>query len=207
MSDFLARFWSDPGVRADVARLQAEHAAEAPVQPALPRWRDDVPGVTAYVHWLMARDRKSTGLKSLQGKIWEEGYRAGELESEVYPDVLPALERWGQRNIEIAIFSSGSVQAQRSLFRHTVSGDLTRFIRAYFDTTTGPKNNPESYARIAEALGHHPAEILFISDILAELDAAGNAGMGTAWCVRSEEPKPSSNRHPMVRNFDRLLSE
>jgi enolase-phosphatase E1 len=149
----------------------------------------------------MDRDRKSTGLKSLQGKIWEEGYRSGELESEVYPDVLPALERWSQRNIEIAIFSSGSVQAQQSLFRHTTSGDLTRFIRAYFDTTTGPKNNPESYARIAGALGQPPAEILFISDVLAELDAAGNAGMQTAWCVRGQEPKPSSHSHPVVRNF------
>ena len=87
----------------------------------------------------MDQDRKSTGLKSLQGKIWEEGYRSGDLKGEVYPDVLPALERWHSEGIDIAIFSSGSVQAQRSLFGNSVAGDLTRFIRAYFDTTTGPK--------------------------------------------------------------------
>ena len=104
----------------------------------------------------MDRDRKSTGLKSLQGKIWEEGYRAGDLKGEVYPDVLPALERWRRAGIDIAIFSSGSVQAQRSLFRSTAEGDLTRFIRAYFDTTTGPKREPESYARIAAALESSP---------------------------------------------------
>ncbi len=104
----------------------------------------------------MDQDRKSTGLKSLQGKIWEEGYRAGDLKGEVYPDVLPALERWRQAGIDIAIFSSGSVQAQRSLFRSTAEGDLTRFIRAYFDTTTGPKREPESYARIAAALERSP---------------------------------------------------
>jgi enolase-phosphatase E1 len=207
VSDFLGRFWSDPDVRADVARLQAERGVEASAQPPPPPWRDDVPGITAYVHWLMDRDRKSTGLKSLQGKIWEEGYRSGELESEVYPDVLPALERWRGQGIDVAIFSSGSVQAQQSLFRHTTSGDLTRFIRAYFDTTTGPKDNPGSYARIAEALGQPPTEILFISDVPAELDAAENAGMRTAWCVRSQEPTPSSNRHPVVPSFDRLLSE
>ena len=111
---FLERHWNDPEVRADVARLEAEHAAE--LRPAPPPWRDDTAAVVAYVHWLMDRDRKSTGLKSLQGKIWEEGYRAGDLKGEVYPDVPPALERWRRQGIDIAIFSSGSVQAQRSLF-------------------------------------------------------------------------------------------
>ena len=132
----------------------------------------------------MDQDRKSTGLKSLQGKIWEEGYRSGELKGEVYPDVLPALERWRKQGIDIAIFSSGSVQAQRSLFRNSVAGDLTRFIRAYFDTTTGPKREPESYGRIAAALERSPPEVLFVSDIAAELDAARAAGMQTALCVR-----------------------
>jgi enolase-phosphatase E1 len=152
----------------------------------------------------MERDRKSTGLKSLQGKIWEEGYRAGELKSEVYPDVLPALERWRSRGIDIAIFSSGSVQAQRSLFRHTTAGDLTRFIRAYFDTTTGPKTGPESYTRIAAALDHAPADLLFVSDITAELDAARTAGMRTALCVRAAERPGSAGAHLVVQTFDQL---
>ena len=150
----------------------------------------------------MDQDKKSTGLKSLQGKIWEEGYRAGDLRGEVYPDVPPALERWRRQGIDIAIFSSGSLQAQRSLFSNTVAGDLTRFIRAYFDTTTGPKNAPESYARIAAALECSPSEVLFLSDVGAELDAALEAGMRTALCVRTPGSAPSTGAHPVIRTFD-----
>jgi enolase-phosphatase E1 len=202
VSGFLERHSSDPSVRADIARLQVEHGAEALAQPAPPPWRDDVPGITAYVHWLMERDRKSTGLKSLQGKIWEEGYRSGELESEVYPDVLPALERWTSEGIDVAIFSSGSVQAQRSLFSHTRAGDLTRFIRAYFDTTTGSKTAPESYGRIATSLQRSSSEVLFLSDVAAELDAARDAGMRTGLCVREPGSASPSHAHPVIHTFD-----
>jgi enolase-phosphatase E1 len=203
---FLERHWNDPEVRADVARLEAEHAADAftfPSSPSSPSSPGDpAAGVVAYLHWLMDRDQKSTGLKSLQGKIWEEGYRAGDLRGEVYPDVPPALERWRRQGIDIAIFSSGSVQAQRSLFMSTAAGDLTRFIRAYFDTTTGPKTAPDSYARIAAALQRSPSDVLFLSDVSAELDAALSAGMRTALCVRTPGSVPASGAHPVVRTFD-----
>jgi enolase-phosphatase E1 len=152
----------------------------------------------------MDQDRKSTGLKSLQGKIWEEGYRAGDLRGEVYPDVPPALERWRRQGIDVAIFSSGSVQAQRSLFTSTAAGDLTRFIRAYFDTTTGAKTAPDSYARIAAALQRSPSEVLFLSDVGAELDAARTAGMRTALCVRTPASPPSTVAHPVIHAFDEL---
>jgi enolase-phosphatase E1 len=203
VSGFLDRHWNDPEVRADVARLEAEHAAES-TQPAPPPWHDDAAAVAAYVHWLMDRDRKSTGLKSLQGKIWEEGYRTGDLRGEVYPDVPPALERWRRQGIDIAIFSSGSVQAQRSLFTNSSAGNLTRFILAYFDTTTGPKTAPMSYARIAAALQRSPAEVLFLSDVGAELDAALTAGMRTALCVRTPGSAPSTSAHPVIHAFDQL---
>lgn len=157
--------------------------------------------VAAYVRWLIDRDRKSTGLKSLQGKMWEEGYRAGELLGVVFPDVPPALERWRRQGLDIAIFSSGSVQAQRDLFAHSTAGNLTRFIRAYFDTTTGPKTAAHSYARIAATLERAPSEVLFLSDVGAELDAARAAGMQTALCIRSPEVAPSSG-HPVVHTFD-----
>jgi enolase-phosphatase E1 len=197
----LERHWSDAEVKADVARLEAERKSES---SGAPPWRDDAAGVVAYVHWLMDRDRKSTGLKSLQGKVWEEGYRAGELKSEVYPDVAPALDRWREKGKDIAIFSSGSVQAQRSLFRSTGAGDLTRYIRAYFDTTTGPKKDPASYARIADELGRPPSSVLFVSDIAEELDAASAAGMQTAWCVRKPGAHPISGSHPVIHTFDQL---
>jgi enolase-phosphatase E1 len=199
----LQRHWNNPEVAPDIARLEAEHSAEA-AQPAPPPWGDDPAAVTEYVHWLMPRDRKSTGLKSLQGKIWEEGYRTGELRGEVYPDVPPALERWTGQGIDVAIFSSGSAQAQRSLFRTTAAGDLTRFIRDYFDTTTGPKTAPESYARIARVLRRSPAEVLFLSDIVAELDAARTAGMQTAICVRGSGSPSSPGPHRVIRTFDQL---
>jgi enolase-phosphatase E1 len=203
VSGFLARHRNDPAVRADIARLKTEHAAESP-QPGLPPWHDDTASVTTYVHWLIERDRKSTGLKSLQGRIWEEGYRAGELKSEVYPDVPSALERWRSQGIDIAIFSSGSIQAQQSLFRNTAAGDLTHFIRAYFDTTTGPKTAPQSYTRIAAALERSPADVLFVSDIVAELDAAFTAGTQTALCVRTPGPLAATGAHPVIRGFNQL---
>lgn len=200
---FLQRHWSDPDVRADVARLRAEHAAEGS-QPAPPAWREDAAAVVAYVLWLMDQDRKSTGLKSLQGKVWEEGYQAGDLQSEVYPDVPPALKRWHRQGMDVAIFSSGSVQAQRSLFRSTSAGDLTPYIRAYFDTTTGPKNVSQSYVDIALGLERTPPEVLFISDVAAELDAAAKVGMHTALCVRTSGAEPSRGPHRVVHAFDRL---
>lgn len=193
MSGFLEQHWNDPEVRADVAGLEAEQA-------------DDVAAVVGHVHWLMDQDRKSTGLKSLQGKIWEEGYRAGDLRGEVYPDVPPALQRWRHQGIDIAIFSSGSVQAQRSLFASTAAGDLTRFIHAYFDTTIGPKTAPGSYARIAAALERSPSEVLFLSDVGAELDAARTAGMRTALCVRTPESAPSTGAHPVIRTLEDLAA-
>jgi enolase-phosphatase E1 len=204
LNEFLQRHWRDSEVGSDVARLKAEHSTES-AEPAPPPWRDEASAVVAYLHWLMDRDRKSTGLKSLQGKIWEEGYRAGELKSEVYPDVLPAFERWRNEGIDIAIFSSGSVQAQRSLFGNTAAGDLTRFIRSYFDTTTGPKAAPQSYEEIAAALGRSSPKVLFVSDVTAELDAALAAGMRTALCIRPPGTPPSTAAHQVIYTFDQLL--
>ena len=196
VQEFLERHEASPDVQSDIALLRAEHTAESP--PPNP----PMASVSAYVHWLIDLDRKSTGLKSLEGKIWHDGYRAGELVGDVYPDVAPALHRWREREVDVAIFSSGSIQAQRDLFGHSRSGDLTPFIRAYFDTTTGPKSAPPSYANIAAVLGHPPAAILFVSDVAAELDAARAAGMVTALCVRAPNaPAPASPEHRVVHTL------
>ena len=198
VQEFLERHEADAEVQADIARLRAEHAAE-PSPPNPP-----MASVAAYVHWLMDRDRKSTGLKSLQGKIWEDGYRMGSLRGEVFPDVPPALERWHRQGIDVAIFSSGSVQAQRDLFAHSTAGDLTRFIRAHFDTTTGPKTAVQSYARIAATLERSPSDVLFVSDVGAELDAAQAAGMQTALCVRGPDAATPVSGHPVIHTFDEV---
>src|SRR5258708_37443109 len=139
--------------------------------------------------FLIALDRKATPLKTLQGKIWEEGFRSGELHGDVYEDVPRAFERWSAEGRRIAIFSSGSVQAQRLLFGHSKTGDLTKYIDAYFDTATGPKRERTSYTAIATGLGIDAARILFVSDVEAELGAAREAGMQTAWMLRAGAPR------------------
>ena len=196
-----------PEVRADLDALRAERAREAAGGVGLPPWQDEpeealVDSAAAFVHWLMDRDRKSTGLKSLQGRIWEAGYCSGELHGQVYPDVPVALARWRREGRRAAIFSSGSVLAQRLLFSHTSGGDLTPLLGGYFDTTTGPKKEPESYRAIARALGEAPGAVLFVSDVGAELDAARGAGMRTVLCVRAGSPPVSDHR--VVGGLDAL---
>lgn len=132
----------------------------------------------------MAADRKATGLKLIQGLIWQAGYAAGALRSVVFEDVPGALRRWRQRGIELRIYSSGSVAAQRVFFQHTQHGDLTPLLAGYYDTTTGAKTAPDSYARIAADMRRAPAALLFLSDVPAELDAAAAAGMQVVQAVR-----------------------
>jgi len=205
--DFLLRRASE--VRDDLALLFSEHDADRRVGQSPPPWHGGSPAesldsATAYVHWLMDRDRKSTALKALQGRIWDEGYQAGHLRGQVYPDVPRAFARWRAQGRDVAIFSSGSVLAQKLLFSRSEAGDLTPSIRAYFDTTTGAKGDAESYRKIAHALGHAPAEVLFLSDVTAELNAARAAGMATGLCVR-EAGRTGSTDHPVVHSFDEVL--
>ncbi len=207
--EFLLRHGGEPSVRADIAGLRKQHDADAAEKLEPPPWADDsaqaeLSSATRYAQWLMDRDSKCTALKSLQGRIWQEGYRKGKLHGEVFPDVPPAFARWSQGK-RISIFSSGSALAQKLLFSTTTAGDLTRFIHAYFDTTTGPKGEARSYLQIASSLGFTPPQIVFISDVVKELDAARNTGMQTALCVRAEPPKESERKHRMIRSFDEVL--
>lgn len=206
---FLQQHQHSPDVCDDLEELQEECARDLRRGLEPPPWQDDsedslIESVVEYVGWLIERDRKSTALKSLQGKIWQAGYRSGELRSEVYADVPPALSRWRKQQREIAIFSSGSVLAQKLLFAHTAAGDLTRFLKHYFDTATGAKTEAESYRRIATALGLPGLQIIFLSDVATELDAAHVAGMQTALCVRPGRPQPDTTGHSIVRSFDEI---
>ncbi|MBI4483818.1 MAG: acireductone synthase [Acidobacteria bacterium] len=211
LKDCLRRNFSSEEVRGDVAKLREEHAADVELRLEPPPWVEDPldaqrDSIVAYVHWLMDRDRKSTGLKSLQGKIWEEGYLSGELKGQVFPDVPPALQRWCQNGIDIRIFSSGSALAQKLLFAHTEAGDLTRFLRGYFDTTTGGKTALESYRRIAAQFRLPPPEILFVSDTTAELDAAKSAGMQALLCARpGNRPQPPGHGHRTIHSFSEII--
>ena len=167
-----------------------------------PRGADIVP----YVHWLMDRDRKSGPLKALQGRIWEQGYADGELKGEVYPDVPAAFARWTADAVRIGIFSSGSVLAQQLLFANSTAGDLSRFLSCHFDTGVGAKGEAGSYRRIVETLGVAAARILFVSDVVKELDAAREAGLRTLLCVRPPASIPTSNTYDLVESFETIAS-
>jgi enolase-phosphatase E1 len=210
LEQFLLERGTEPSIREDVAALRMQHRADAEEKLKPPRWVDDSPSAelasaSAYGAWLIGRDSKCSALKSLQGKIWQEGYRTGDLRGEVYPDVPVALARWSRQGKIISIFSSGSVLAQKLLFGNTASGDLTGFLRAYFDTTTGPKNVPGSYLRIAETLALETQNILFVSDVAKELDAARDAAMQTMLCVRTESTERIASAHRVVNSFEEVF--
>lgn len=193
-----------------LSEFSAEHRADVARGESPPIWRDDstdyeLESVTHYVFWLMDQDRKSTALKSLQGKIWEAGYLSGKLRGEVYPDVAPAFARWTKQRKQIYIYSSGSVLAQKLLFAHTTDGDLTNYIGDYFDTATGPKREPASYRSISEAIDISTGEILFLSDVTVELEAAQNAGMQTTLSVRPGNAEGASSWTASVNNFDSIF--
>ena len=187
--------------------------------PDVRRWLDaaalDIGGVVddecvveILQQWIDA-DRKHTALKAIEGMIWQTGYEQGEFRAHVYPDAVEVLRRWHAAGHALHVYSSGSVTAQRLFFAHTEAGDLTPLISGYFDTETGPKREPASYRAIAEAIGRAPGEILFLSDVVAELDAARDAGLATVLIDRREDyPDPrqgaAAHGHRRVEDFTRI---
>ena len=172
-------------IKTEIEQLQTEYRKDFTEQIYGRAFRaDSAESVTSYLKFLIDVDRKSTPLKALQGKIWQAGYESGELESVMFADVSEAFERWKSQGKQIAIFSSGSVLAQKLIFKYSNFGDLSSFISNYFDTNIGGKKEAESYAKIARELKFKPNEMLFASDILAELDAADEAGFQTVLTVR-----------------------
>jgi enolase-phosphatase E1 len=159
----------------------------------------------AAVYRLMDADAKVTGLKHVQGMIWEEGFRNGELRSTLFDDVPQALAEWGRMGREIRIYSSGSVHAQKLFFAHTGSGDLTPHFSGYYDTTTGSKREAASYAAIAADCGLPTEQILFVSDLVEELNAARSAGMFTALAIRPGNKPVPPHDHPVITTFSEIV--
>ncbi len=151
----------------------------------------------------MAEERKITPLKMLQGLLWENGYARGAYTGHVYPDAAAWLKTWHEQGIRLYVYSSGSIKAQQLLFAHTAHGDLTPLFSGYFDTLTGPKQAVESYQAIARTIGLPPENILFLSDMLPELDAARAAGMRVIHLIRDSEPKDQP-AHPQARDFNEV---
>ena len=158
-----------------------------------------------YLEYLMEHDVKSTALKKIQGILWHDGYVCGELKSDIYDDVVVALKEWKQKGIVVKVFSSGSVLAQKLLFGHSNHGDLLEYFAGFHDTTTGPKKEKESYIAISKQFGLPTQNILFLSDVVAELDAAREAGMQTGLFIRPGNKPVVANGHPSYDDFRKLL--
>ena len=156
---------------------------------------------------LMNRDLKVTPLKTLQGMIWRSGFETGQLVAHVFDDVPPALTDWADSGLDVRIYSSGSIEAQKLFFSHTAAGDLTPHLRGHYDTTTGPKREQASYTRIATDMGLDPREVLFVSDVGEELDAARSAGMATALAVRPGNREPGGiYAHEPLASFAEIVT-
>ncbi|GGK02767.1 acireductone synthase [Luteimonas terricola] len=195
---FVREHGKEPDVRRWLDQVATEHGAvcdDAVIVEVLQGWIDE--------------DRKHTALKALQGLMWSEGYRREDFTAHVYPDAVEGLRRWHAGGHPLAVYSSGSVPAQKMFFGHSDAGDLLPLFEAFFDTEVGGKREAASYARIATRLGHEPGSILFLSDVVAELDAAREAGLRTVLVDRLEDyPQPRTgnacNGHLRVESFDAI---
>jgi len=209
LKEFLRENSSDPEVCKAIAALKNHRDGEIHAGKLSPPWITDtdeseVASWAEYGLWLMDQDSKAGPLKVLQGLIWQRGYEAGQLKGQVYADVPAALDRWSRRGKRITIYSSGSELAQKLLFSATDYGDLTRYIGAFLDTRVGAKSEVTSYRRIAAIEGVPEDRFLFLSDTIAELNAARSAGMRTALVVRAGTGAHSSEAHPVIHDLDSL---
>jgi enolase-phosphatase E1 len=192
-----------PFARARLPEFLAEHAANGAVAAIVAEVQAMEPGrppLETLLGWMDA-DAKVTPLKELQGLIWREGYASGALHAELYPDVAARLRSWHAAWVRLAVYSSGSVEAQKQLFGHTASGDLTGLFDSFFDTRIGAKRDAASYRGIVSELRLPAAAVLFLSDVEAELDAAKAAGLRTCQLVRAEDGTVPSTRHLVAADF------
>ena len=189
LRDFVRAHARRPEVAAHLHAVAAEEGRQLTLEDAadvLERW--------------IAEDRKATPLKALQGMVWAEGYAAGELKGHVYADTPVWLKAWHAQGLKLYVYSSGSVEAQQLIFGHTDYGDLTPLFSGYFDTRIGAKREVDSYLNILDSIGLAGEEVLFLSDIGEELDAAREAGLRTAQLLRDDRAK-AFPQHPGAKDF------
>jgi len=199
LGPYLRAHVAEEELRDVLATLRVEWQEDARKNLDPPPWAlADVPAAARYLDWLMEEDRKSPSLKRIQGGIWESAFKSGELKPDLFPDVAPALARWKAAGVEIGIYSSGSVLAQKLIFR-----DLLPYISAFFDTSVGPKRSVTSYTRIASEFQVPPEQMLFVSDAPEELNAAQDAGMQIALAVRpGNRPVEGPESLEEIASFD-----
>ncbi|MDG2012567.1 MAG: acireductone synthase [Pirellulaceae bacterium] len=202
VAGFLDDHWDEDKVKSVVALVAKDMGHDDVTQ-----WLGSGPAseqrrlVVQAVLELMDRDAKVTGLKQLQGLVWKAGFDGGQLVAELFPDVLPKLRECQAAGIPLYIYSSGSIGAQKLFFGHTTEGDLLGMFDGHFDTTSGGKKEVESYRSIAANMGFAASKICFVSDVIAELDAAREAGMQTV--LRTAEQDEGSD-HSQLVSFQQL---
>jgi enolase-phosphatase E1 len=189
IADYVRVHAGEPAVRTQLDAVAAEAGRDLTLDEAIDQ----------LIAWIDA-DRKVTPLKALQGMIWADGYRDGAFTGHVYPDAVAKLREWQAAGIELYVYSSGSVQAQQLLFGYSDAGDLTPLFKGWFDTRVGGKREADSYVQIAAQIGRPAEDILFLSDIVEELDAARAAGMATTRLVRDAQPASDAS-HLEVASF------
>jgi enolase-phosphatase E1 len=195
LPDFVQARGQDPVVRRWLDAVAAENGGmcdDAMIVEVLQGWIDE--------------DRKHTALKALQGMLWADGYGNADFRAHIYPDAAPALRQWHAMGLPLHVYSSGSVPAQQLFFGHSTDGDLTPLFSGWFDTEVGGKRDPDSYRRITERIGLPPGDVLFLSDIVEELDAAREAGLRTTLVDRREDYPVAregerAHGHPRVTSF------
>jgi enolase-phosphatase E1 len=198
-----------PYARARLPQFLAARGAEPAVAAAIEDVRQlapNAPPLTTLLGWMDA-DEKITPLKTLQGLIWAEGYGTDALRGELYADVAPALRCWYAGGVRLYVYSSGSEAAQKQLFGHTQDGDLTELFSGFYDTRVGAKREAASYQAIATAIGVAAADILFLSDVAAELDAAAASGWQVCQLVRPQDGTAPAPAHPRAATFDEVSAK
>lgn len=205
LSAFLEKNWEDVNVQLASDQIAQDAGHESLELFCAAMSLEPRACIEAEVIRLMDDDVKATGLKQLQGLIWRHGFESGEMKAHVYPEVPACLQRWREAGMDLRIYSSGSVQAQLLFFGHTEVGDLLPLFSGHYDTTIGSKKEASSYERIAKDWSIDPSDILFVSDVVAELDAAKASGFQTTLCERPGNAiADEEHGHETIKSFDEL---
>ena len=211
LDTFLKEHWGESDLQESLSALLGEYGEHQGDKNWLDEFKNTVTpqdlqaAHSKNINRLMDTDVKAPGLKKLQGMIWESGFKSGEMVAHLYDDVEPAIKRWHQEGIDLRIYSSGSIQAQKLFFGHTVKGDLLPYLTRHYDRSYGPKSDQMSYQMIVSDYGLPANRVLFVSDVIAELDAANKARMQVALSVRpGNKPTENPNGYPVIESFEQL---
>ena len=210
LSNFIKQNWNNNTQNRAIQDANKEWSVDQSIESLLLKKQADrqqvheADGLIKYLKHMISIDKKSTALKDLQGKIWEYGYRNGELKAELFPETAACLHQWHEHGLTLSVYSSGSIQSQKLLYRYSSQGNLESLFSNWFDTHTGPKKSTNSYTKIAHQLNSAPGNIWFVSDNGAECDAARAAGINTLFILRDGNPDREPKDHTVIKTLHEI---